>query len=313
MPDEPIVNVPVKSVAGRSVSYPFISLEEAVGRARVLWENEGKNFAYVSAAVSHWGYAPKSSGGRQTVAALKAFGLVEDQGESEGRQIRLTERALDILLEPDQSKKMQALRAAAISPKVYGELLNKWVASELPSDPTISAFLLREKDFNRNAVADFIKDFRANIAYSGLADSLKMPPTTSPPTFSEPPLPSPIRIGSYVQWEPNGVWQFSEPRKVTGFSDDGDYLFVEGSLTGVPLNEVTVMSEPSATVPLSAPTAVTPPAISRPPSGSRQDTFSLDEGMVILQWPATLSSDSYEDFESWIQLQLKKIKRSVAK
>lgn len=45
--------------------------------------------------------------------------------------------------------------------------------------------------------------------------------------------------------------------------------------------------------------------------GTKQDTFSLEEGQVVLQWPDRLSPDSYEDFESWIQLQLKKIKRSI--
>jgi len=64
------------------------------------------------------------------------------------------------------------------------------------------------------------------------------------------------------------------------------------------------------------PAEMTPPAFIPPTklplSGNRQDTFSLDEGIAILQWPANLSEASYEDFESWIQLQLKKIKRTVA-
>ena len=46
-------------------------------------------------------------------------------------------------------------------------------------------------------------------------------------------------------------------------------------------------------------------------TGTKQDTFSLEEGQVVLQWPDRLSAESYEDFESWIQLQLKKIKRSI--
>lgn len=59
-------------------------------------------------------------------------------------------------------------------------------------------------------------------------------------------------------------------------------------------------------------TPYVPPAINRAPiSGVRQDIFTLDEGQVVLQWPERLSADSYEDFESWIQLQLKKIKRSI--
>lgn len=313
MPDEPVTPTPAsKAAGGRSVSYPFISLEEAVARAKVLWDKEGKNLAYVSAAVSHWGYAEKSSGGRQTVAALKSFGLVEDEGSSEGRQIRLTDRALDILLDPDTSKKKLALRAAATAPKIYAELLVKWSANELPSDPTITAFLLREKDFNRNTVADFIKDFRANIAYAGLAESANMP---SKAKSVSPDEESPrVQIGSYVQWSPGGIMQFAEPRKVTAFSEEKDYLFVEESFTGIPVNEVTVMPIPAATtiVPPVQPSAGTPPPVRSAPAGSKQDTFTLDEGLVILQWPSSLSGASYEDFESWIQLQLKKIKRSVA-
>lgn len=52
-------------------------------------------------------------------------------------------------------------------------------------------------------------------------------------------------------------------------------------------------------------------ALKAPPAGMRQDTFSLDEGQAVLQWPAQLSAESFEDFESWVALQLRKIKRSV--
>jgi hypothetical protein len=43
----------------------------------------------------------------------------------------------------------------------------------------------------------------------------------------------------------------------------------------------------------------------------KEDTFTLDEGDVVLQWPERLSQESYEDLESWMHLQLRKIKRRV--
>jgi hypothetical protein len=43
----------------------------------------------------------------------------------------------------------------------------------------------------------------------------------------------------------------------------------------------------------------------------KQDVFSLPEGEVVLQWPEPLSSESYEDFESWLKLVLRKVKRAV--
>ena len=45
--------------------------------------------------------------------------------------------------------------------------------------------------------------------------------------------------------------------------------------------------------------------------GHKRDTFSLEKGQAALEWPEELTADSFEDFESWIQLQLKKIKRSI--
>jgi len=54
-----------------------------------------------------------------------------------------------------------------------------------------------------------------------------------------------------------------------------------------------------------------PPASPQVAVGHKRDTFSLDQGQAALEWPEGLTSDSYEDFESWIQLQLKKIKRSI--
>lgn len=49
-----------------------------------------------------------------------------------------------------------------------------------------------------------------------------------------------------------------------------------------------------------------------PKPGMKEDVFSLREGDVTLQWPETLSADSYQDLEDWTKLLLRKIKRSVS-
>jgi len=46
--------------------------------------------------------------------------------------------------------------------------------------------------------------------------------------------------------------------------------------------------------------------------GMKQDVFTLDEGEVLLQWPAKLTPESYEDLNDWLQLILRKAKRSIA-
>lgn len=45
--------------------------------------------------------------------------------------------------------------------------------------------------------------------------------------------------------------------------------------------------------------------------GMKEDVFSLVEGDVTFQWPASLSADSYQDLEDWTKLMLRKIKRSI--
>jgi len=32
-----------------------------------------------------------------------------------------------------------------------------------------------------------------------------------------------LEVGSYVQWESQGVLQFAEPKKIKGFSEDGEW------------------------------------------------------------------------------------------
>lgn len=53
----------------------------------------------------------------------------------------------------------------------------------------------------------------------------------------------------------------------------------------------------------------------RPPSGGsmNESTFPLEEGIAVLQWPKELSADSFQDFESWVNLTLRRAKRSVVK
>ena len=47
-------------------------------------------------------------------------------------------------------------------------------------------------------------------------------------------------------------------------------------------------------------------------ANSKEDVFTLEEGNVVLQWPSSMSLESYQDVESWVQLVLRKVKRSIA-
>src|SRR5258706_3495825 len=91
--------------SGRGPSYPALTIEEAIGKARKFWNAEKRNAAPIAAAAKHWGYSETSSSGKVVTAALLQFGLLQDQGSSDSRMVKLTDRALDIVLADEASPK----------------------------------------------------------------------------------------------------------------------------------------------------------------------------------------------------------------
>lgn len=156
---------------GRSVNYPQLTLQAALARGRQLWDSVGKNLVPISTAGAAWGYGEKSSGLRSTVSALKQYGLLEDTGDGAMRQVKLVDRALDILVEPaDSPRHRSALTDALRSPRIYQDLFERFPDGLPAQDHAISAFLLRDKAFNRKAVEGFISTLRANLHFAAEPD-----------------------------------------------------------------------------------------------------------------------------------------------
>jgi hypothetical protein len=148
----------------RSPSFPFISLPDAVHRGKELYEAERRNLVRTEIAVSHWRYSTRSSAGAQTIAALRAYGLLEDvRGE-----LRLTDRAQHILIrEPGSMERNDLLRQAALSPPLFSKLWERYRA-DLPSDKSLRSWLVLELKFNENAVEDLLRSYRETLTYAGL-------------------------------------------------------------------------------------------------------------------------------------------------
>jgi hypothetical protein len=257
-----------RATVHRSPAYPAINLKAAIARAQTFYMYEKRAEASVSVAAQHWGYTVASSGGKQVLAALIAYGLMEDRGSADKRHVRLTDLAFQILLDerPDSVERDDALRRAAFLPKIHAELFTHW-PDELPSNQNLRHYLLVAKKFNDNAVDDFIKELRIT------ADFAKVYTQRGAPLNS-----------------------------TTTTSDD---LATDNTQESNPGNKAAPIGHTVQTSTLSvAPLTATNGQL-------RQDTFSLDEGQVILQWPANLSEHSYEDMKDWIELQMRKIRRGV--
>jgi hypothetical protein len=168
----------------RSPSFPFISLPEAVERARALYAAGRRSEVSADAAAKCWEYSPKSSGGKQTIAALRAFSLVEGEGT-----VRLTDRAVHILLDDGSEERDRLLRLAALSPPVYARLWDRY-GPDLPSDQGLQTYLVVDLGFNENAVVDLIRGYKKTLDFA-MKVAAPPSPTLVPQFLAPPPAPLP--------------------------------------------------------------------------------------------------------------------------
>jgi len=182
----------------RSPAYPFIGLEEALARARTLFENERQGYIKVDIAVGYWGYSAKSSGGHQTIAALRAFALLEGDGS-----VRLTERAVQIL-GPGGPHQAGLIRRTALTPPVYATLWERY-KNDLPPDQALTVYLTRELGFNPSSVEGFLRAYKATLSFAQLQETTVAGPEIAPgPSEAPAPLPNltlryPLRKDNWVE------------------------------------------------------------------------------------------------------------------
>src|SRR5438067_1840134 len=89
----------VKKAKIRSPSYPYISLGEAIEKAKVVWDHAKRTVIRGEIVASYWGYKATSSGWRMAIAAMKNYGLLESVGSKKSGEVRLTDLAMQIILD----------------------------------------------------------------------------------------------------------------------------------------------------------------------------------------------------------------------
>ena len=164
----------------RSPNYPAVNLENAVERAKRLYEADGRAGAPRDAALRHIGFASAHGQAMTVLSALMKFGLIEDRGN----RIVPTDLAVDIIEFPTGHERHDvAVREAALRPAIYRELVEQHAAvARLPSDQSLKPELIADKKFNPKVVEGFIDDFRRSLEFAGLLDgnTLKLSQTSSP-------------------------------------------------------------------------------------------------------------------------------------
>lgn len=150
----------------RSRNYPALSLQAAIDRARDLYRQDGKAAIPAEVAVKAWKYGSLNGASLRVLGALRQYGLLDDPAP---KTVRLSPRALTILLEPEESPaRANAIREAATAPAVFGELMNQY-GSDLPSDIALVSHLVRNENFSEDAARNLIVAFRDTLELLGKA------------------------------------------------------------------------------------------------------------------------------------------------
>lgn len=151
---------------GRSPSYPGIALSTAIQRAQILYEHAQQHPMPLAAITGRWGYkAPTTGPASVTYAALKKYGLLEDEGSGAERMGRLTDLAVEIL-HPNPNQQ-DAIRRAALMPPIHREWWEKY-GSNMPPDDSLRWEYVVKGPFTENGFKDFLRVFRDTIAFARL-------------------------------------------------------------------------------------------------------------------------------------------------
>lgn len=304
---------------GRSPGYPYFSVQKALERAQQLYRQEGAHWAPLSSATAAWGYSPKSSGGRQSIATMKYYALIEVKGEGDGRQIRVSDIAKRIILDEreDQSEKRALIREVALSPTAHKSLFEEY-RTGLPSDGTVLHFLMFSKSYNREAARDLLEEYKQTASYIGLYEA-----PNEEENEEDGEAPPRVNVGDRIQATVNGQEMFPDGAKVLGVSPDRQWVFTDQSPAGLRLEEITVLEaapvSPVVERPL-MPASLLAAAKLQPqgyegdmPANKRKAVFPISEGDVSLTFPTNLTAKGLRELGMYLEIFLKKEEAAAEK
>jgi len=252
----------------KSPKYPSVSLEDAIDQVRKVYEADRKNVLSREVIASHIGYSSLSGAADKAISNLMQYGLLERVGKG---QVRVSQIGEDIV-EPEYGKperRTAALLEAAFSPTLFAEL--KSAFPDGASEVAVRSHLVRG-GFHDRAIKPAVNSYLQNCSLIEREAASESGGNVSGEE-AESDVPSEgdakfggASVGDLVQWESGGVLKLTQPARVHAIHESGDWVFVEGSQTGIPMSEVIVKQAAAASTPPLAPPVL--PMQANPPPGA---------------------------------------------
>ena len=145
----------------QSPSYPAYPLSVAIDVVAKIEQRYRSSKVDRLDAVKLLGFSGVTGPSNMALAALAQYGLIARQGKGE---FRVTDLARAILYPDDKAEKAKALRTAALSPKLFRSLRERYPDVPVPPEEGVYTYLNRN-GFNPTAVRPAAKAFLQTMAF----------------------------------------------------------------------------------------------------------------------------------------------------
>jgi hypothetical protein len=303
-----------KAQEGRSPSFPFVDLKKALERADTFRQVEGKHLVPVASAKKAWNLGDETAAGRRTVAALTQFGLFHDEGFGEARKVKLSEMALNILLDkqPQSAERDELIRRAALTPPIHKELWGKW-QNELPSDATIETYLVRDRGFSSNGALDVIAEYKNTLAFAKLSQSDNMSAVNNNIQEDDGDLKPKVEVGDLVNVVRSGALVFPKPVRVLKIQDNEGQLWVwtDGAASWTEMETVELVAKNNETGrnPPPPPLDETNRSHHEAKDGWQEERLLDDDGEeIFISYKGKPSSSRYSFIRDYLDFKIQRLK-----
>lgn len=172
-----------KNKRPRSPNFPYSSLRDAITLVEKLYKKDKQNYVPMPIALGHMGLSTTSSTSRRIISAMLEYGLLEDRGDGNSKQLIVSDLARNIILDerPNSTERLQNIRKSALSSKMMREAWEKWMGN-IPAEDTVKFILISQFDFTDRAASKFSKVIKDNFEFANLNDYYE---TDTPPEAEE--------------------------------------------------------------------------------------------------------------------------------
>lgn len=145
---------------GRSPNYPRITLEDAIGRIRQVYDEVHTYPANKEVIAKSLGYNSINGNSLAMLGALRGYSLLE----SIDKDLKVSDDAVTIIEMPaDSLERVDAINKSAFSPEVFRELREKY-GNKLPKNELLRHSLIQNK-YLPKAADEVIRIYRANLEF----------------------------------------------------------------------------------------------------------------------------------------------------